>query len=270
MLSFIRKYSILYILVFTAIMVSAGFAHAQASNSKVNLIFDPGNKQKVSGSLHLVSVSGNRLKSSVDSRRALINIKNAFMKWTQIDVVIDQQLSLSSPAIMNYPFLYLSYDGSLELTDNEKNNLSKYIKSGGLLMLEDTSAVVQSANTSRDNLPSILGVSGRIAPIRNGHELYHVFFDFNDGPPLGGETNMNRANNSLYGGINEQNRRQGRNSGTNVINSPVRSLDGITVNGRLAVIQSRKNYVVKWSQSSANEPQLRFAINAILYGAKHF
>ena len=259
-------------------MMSAGHANAQAGSSKVNLIFDPGNKQKVSGTLHLAIVSGNRLKSSVDSRRAMINIKNAFMKWTQIDVVIDQQISLSSPAIMNYPFLYLSYDGSLELTDSEKDNLGKYIKSGGLLMLENTGAVVQSANpaqTSSSNIPSLLGITGRVAPISNSHALYHVFFDFNDGPPQGGETSMARANDTLYKGINEQRDAAAGVPGSNtartqVMNSRVNTLEGITVNGRLAVIQSRKNYVVKWGQSSANDPQLRFAVNAILYGAKNF
>lgn len=274
MLSLTRKAALLYAVTITLLMFSASFAAAQAGgDSKVNLTFDPGNKQQVSGTIHLASVRGNRLQSSVDSRRALINIKNAFKKWTQVDVVLDEQVRLSSPAIMKYPFLYLSYDGSLELTDSEKENLSKYLKSGGLLMLEDTGAVVQSANpatTSRNNLPSLLGISGRISPISNSHDLYHVFFDFNDGPPQGGEVNMNRANKTLFKAENERRQAISSAPGTDVMNSPVRSLDGININGKLAVIHSRKSYVVKWIQASANDPQLRFAVNAILYGAKNF
>ena len=46
-------------------------------------------------------------------------------------------------------------------------------------------------------------------------------------------------------------------------------LEGIWLDGRLAVIYSNKGYVLKWCEFENNEPQLKMGVNMVIYALIH-
>ena len=92
----------------------------------------------------------------------------------------------------------------------------------------------------------ILGAHVRFEPISVNHPLYHCFFDFDDGPPLGSELR----------------------SGVNVLTpfpKLVHFLEGVMYKGRMVAIYSDKGYIVKWSDMMQNEPQLKIGVNMVIF-----
>lgn len=198
------------------------------------------------GQLHLVKVSGNRLKEPSTLNRALIHLKEAMHRWTDIQVTIDRQLNLDSPKIHQYPFLYIAFDGNFELTDEEAKNLGAYLENGGFVVFENTGQRIELSPEGPSfgkSLRKMLGSRGRFSPIENDHPLYHSAFDFTDGPPLGDELRISDG----------------------YRNPEINTLEGLTLNDRLLAVFSYKRYVNRWYQISGNIPQLKIGVNMIMY-----
>ena len=98
-----------------------------------------------------------------------------------------------------------------------------------------------------------------LSPIPNGHPLYHCFFDFPDGPPMGNDY-LNIISPSAGEGW-----------------EPYPYLHGIDIDNRLLAIHSIKAYTVAWSDwgkrnaydsgYSKMDPtrQLQFGVNSIIF-----
>ena len=90
-------------------------------------------------------------------------------------------------------------------------------------------------------------------PIQNSHPLYHCFFDFYDGPPIG--TEVGWVTTSHKGGFTQG----GYES------QPVENLEGIWINNRLVAIYSDKRYCPTWEKDTDNEPQFKMSVNMVVF-----
>lgn len=232
------------IIVFSFSIITATLtAQGTPEFSKAEIIIDPSNKKNISGHVYICYASGDRLTQSLDIKRGLINLKEAMLKWTDIDTRLGNPIWLSSPLLKKMPFVYVAFDRGLELTEPEKKNIREYLLNGGFMVLENISRPLETnpaVSPFEKMFKDVIRSHGRFAPIHKDHPLYYSFFDFTDGPPRGAEINM----------------------------VEVRELEGVTIDERLVAIYSRKRYVVKWNERSNNEPQLRMGVNMLVFALR--
>ena len=223
--------------------MTAGYIPAQSYSEKhkAEIIIDPADKRNVSGFVNICYAYLDRNSRTLDIRRGLINLKEAMLKWTKIDTRMDKPLPLSSPNILEMPFIYIAFDQGLDLTEPEKKNVNEYLVNGGFMVIENVNSSLEmnvSDSMFKKIFQGVMEKKGRFAPIYNDHPLYYSFFDFTDGPPRGDETQM----------------------------VEVRSLEGLFIGDRLAAIYSNKRYVNKWIDN--NDPQLRMGVNMLVFALK--
>jgi Domain of unknown function (DUF4159) len=102
-------------------------------------------------------------------------------------------VELSSPEIFNYPFLYLSEPGFLQLTPKEIANLGEYIRRGGFIMADDfrTGAYLRGPE-ELDVLRRYLKLAvpeRELVRLDVKHPIFHNHFDVGSlhmSPPYGG------------------------------------------------------------------------------------
>lgn len=242
--SIFTKTFLYIILAFSFSIITANLtAQINQGFSKAEIIIDPANKKNVSGHAYICYASGDRLTRSLDIKRGLINLKEAMLKWTDIDTRLDNPIWLSSPLLKKMPFVFVAFDKGLELTEPEKKNIREYLLNGGFMVLENISRPLETnpaVSPFEKMFKDVILSNGRFAPIRNDHPLYYSFFDFTNGPPRGAEQNM----------------------------VEIRELEGVTIDGRLVAIYSRKRYILKWNEPSNNEPQLRMGVNMLVFALR--
>jgi hypothetical protein len=87
-------------------------------------------------------------------------------------------VQLDSPEIFNYPFLYVSEPGYMELTEKETVNLREYLNRGGFVMFDD----FRTYNSNRD-LDNLRSQMKKVFPDREmfrldvSHPVFHSFYD---------------------------------------------------------------------------------------------
>ncbi len=88
-------------------------------------------------------------------------------------------VEVGSPELFNYPFVHMTGHGNVVFSDQEAENLRKYLKAGGFLHIDD--------NYGMD--PYIRPEMKKVFPelefveLPFSHEIYHQKFDFNRGLP---------------------------------------------------------------------------------------
>lgn len=66
------------------------------------------------------------------------NVLNSLVEYTTLPVDTQENIvSLSSDAIFNCPFCYLSGHKLVEFTAQERTNFEKYVKNGGFVFVDD-------------------------------------------------------------------------------------------------------------------------------------
>ena len=101
--------------------------------------------------------------------------KNLGMSVQQEPVTVE----VGSPEIFNYPFIHLTGHGNVVFSDQEAENLRKYLIGGGFLHIDD--------NFGMD--PYIRPAMKKVFPelefveLPFSHDIYHQRYDFDDGPP---------------------------------------------------------------------------------------
>ena len=172
--------------------------------------------------------------------------------------------------LTKYPVIYLSYDKPFKLTEDERLTLAGYICSGGFIIIDnplpetDRGRVGNSLKNAILNAFYNVGVvsysdyiplkekkyakkyksvgiipSRSIRPISKDHDLFHCFFDFDNGSPNG-----YRDGSDVSGDI------KGIYLGERLI--------GLYLNG----------YGLSWN-NKRNEQQLKMGVNMIVYALKH-
>jgi hypothetical protein len=68
-----------------------------------------------------------------------INLNEFIGRTTRVQVESNSYrlLELGSPEIFEYPFVYVSEPGEMELTDQELHNIREYIERGGFILIDD-------------------------------------------------------------------------------------------------------------------------------------
>ncbi|MFC1552230.1 DUF4159 domain-containing protein [Candidatus Latescibacterota bacterium] len=246
--------------------------------NKSTIIMNPENKMAIQGYTHIVIGRGKTLIPPDYLPTAVHNLAHELNRFTNIYATSDRCISLHYPPgteviinkqpasewtykmrnkspdeMFNYPFIYIYSDKSFELTEEEKQNLGKYLRSGGFVIVENgehdnrfghagkslKQMMIDAIGTVKlfcGDPPKILTVndySFKILP--KDHPIFHCFFDFNNGIPSG----------SYFDNSNSY-------------------IEGIYMGSRLVGIYSSHGYGQTW-QNLKNKEQLKLGVNMIVY-----
>ncbi|MCD6170039.1 MAG: DUF4159 domain-containing protein [Candidatus Latescibacteria bacterium] len=218
------------------------------------IITNPEDKKAITGYFNMTLVRFNYQDPKVDTfPLAIPNLLRYMNDHTKIKASIKgQTIELSDPTLFSAPFIYMTGSECIvSLSPVEIENLGNYLRSGGFLFIEDIAKSPKPgqsppggiAGTTFDQqakavLKEALGRDCRFFRIPKTHPLFHSFYDFDDGPPLGGASGGN-----------------------------VNYLEGIEIRGRLAVVFSDLNISWYWGDTEATgrERGLQFGVNLIVY-----
>ena len=246
--SYARTIRIVIHTIFFIIISAIAFvidSNAQTGSRKGAVVIDHADKQKISGYIHIAFAWGDQLIPPQHMSRGLMNLTSAMNLWTKIETKIDNHLFLSSPRLLQMPFVYVTTADAFELSETEKKNVKKFFDNGGFMVLETATPLIEN-NQARASLKQMIRDTldnARFEPISMDHNLYHCFFDFEGKPPQGAEIGARGFS----------------------MNKTINYLEGVWYKGRLAAVYSDKGYIVKWTDRTNNFPQLKMGINMIVY-----
>ena len=223
------------------------------------LIQDPDNKRNIKGFFNMTVIDYDLADKSSDRfPTAVEELMRYIRDHSRVNARIEgTTLRLSDPTVMKAPFIYLTGNSAVfQFTKTEKENLGEYLKNGGFLFAEEIrqahpetgldgkNAGVQGTLFDRQfkalmEDPEVLGSDGsKWQKIPKDHDLYYSFFDFEDGPPMGGAPGGN-----------------------------VFDLEMLELRGRVAVVFSDLNISWYWGDPNADarERGLQFGVNLIVY-----
>ena len=237
---------VMYLEVLVLVLLSFPFhisflkAQEKIEFPKAVIVTDPADKQKIRGYTHLAIVWGEQLRPTSLYPRALINLKDAMNRWTDVYTTLDTHLKLDSERLLTMPFIFLTTDEAFKLTPLELDNVKKYLENGGFIVFDNgtpTNSVGPAEKSFKQMIRNALGAEAQFTFISDNHPLYHSFFDFDDGPPPG----------ITQGFANPA------------------SLEGVWFKDRLITIYSNSGYVGKWNEVDGNTLQLKMGINMVIF-----
>jgi len=226
---------------------------------KAMIIQDPNNKQDIKGFVYIATAWGAQLRPPDILKRAVINLVEAVNRYTNINAKVDSHLFLDHRRLFETPFVYITTDKAFELTEIERQQLGKYLRSGGFVVAdngEPHAEFGQAEASLRQMFRDALGADAKFLPIENDHPLYHSFFDFDYGPPQGYEIGRVQTTEDRTASTSARNTK---------IAKAVHYLEGIWLDERLVAIYSDKGYCWKWKDLTNNEPQLKMGVNMVVF-----
>ena len=175
------------------------------------------------------------------------NLIDSVARYTSIAVAPQGAIvPLSSRDLLRHPLAWLTGHLPVRLTSAERENLTRYLDRGGLLVVDDHNHDIDGMfhKTATEELQR---VAGPLAPLPNDHALYRCFFQFPDGPPT--------TSHELNGW------------GDNLVHE---QLLAAMRGDRIAVLYSNKDYSSEWSYHPENKrfysvDNTRFGVNVIVY-----
>lgn len=177
------------------------------------------------------------------------NILNSLIEYTTIPINLQEKvIDLSSMDLFQSPFTYLSGHKLVQFDGQEAGNFKKYVQNGGFVFVDDCNHDIDGlfAKSFERQMSSLFGASA-LKKIPNNHELYRSFFTFEKGPPT--------TSFELNGW------------GDDLVHD---YLKAITINGRIGVLYSNKDYGCEWDYDFRNkrflaEDNTKFGMNIIMY-----
>ena len=182
-------------------------------------------------------------------QRMPANILNSLIEYTTIDInTAERVVELSSNDIFETPFCYLSGHKLVQFDSKEAANFKTYVQNGGFVFVDDCNHDIDGlfAKSFEAQMASMFGPAA-LKKIPNSHPLYRSFFTFEKGPPI--------TSFELNGW------------GDDLVHD---YLKAITINGRIAVLYSNKDYGCEWDYDFRNkrflaEDNTKFGVNIIMY-----
>ncbi len=176
------------------------------------------------------------------------NLLNSLVEYTTLAVDTQEKIiSLSSNDIFKSPFCYLSGHKLVQFTKKERENFKKYVNNGGFVFVDDCNHDIDGlfSKSFERQMEDIF--PGQLKKIPNDHELYKVFFEFENGPPT--------TSQELNGW------------GDDLVHD---YLKAIMINGRIGVLFSNKDYGCEWDYDFRNKrwykiDNTRFGVNIVMY-----
>lgn len=182
------------------------------------------------------------------------NILNSLVEYTSIRVDASEPVvALDSSELFGFPFVYLSGNELVRFTAKERENLGRYVHSGGFLFVDDCNHDVDGvfARTFEAEMNRIFTGTERLRKLNNDDRLYRCFFEFEDGPPA--------TSHELNGW------------GDDMIHD---YLKAVHVNGRVGVLYSNKDYGCEWNYDHTSKrfsavDNTKFGVNIVVYALTH-
>ncbi len=223
------------------------------------LIQDPENKRNIRGFFNMSVIDYDLADKNNDRFPTATEELMRYMRDnTQINARIEgTTLRLSDANIFKQPLLYMTGNNAVfQFSDTEKQNLGEYLREGGFLFSEeirkaDSEGSLEGAGAGQEGTiydrqfkallkdPLVLGGEGaRWQRVPKTHPLYFTFYEFGDGPPMGGAPGGN-----------------------------VFDLEMLELRGRIAVVFSDLNISFYWGdpRADARERGLQFGVNLIVF-----
>jgi len=218
---------------------------------------DAGTAPSSADNVRIAIAWGEQLRPPSRYPQVIINLKEAMMKWTKTPVTITSQFRIGSPDLMKQSIVFVSTDKQFQLTDTEKKNLRGYIAKGGLLVVDNATAEMSNSQAGASLLQMVKDIAGskRLESVPNTHPIYETPFKLG-GPPLGSDIALTK--------VGEKIGADGAVQDSKVLTSEAGALQGVFINGRLAILFSNKGYTAKWNDFT-NDVQLKFGVNLITY-----
>lgn len=181
-------------------------------------------------------------------QRMPANLITSLIDYTNLRVdPKEHTLALADPAMLSAPFCYLAGHKAVEFSEAERRNFERYVRNGGFVFVDDCNHDIDGL-FAKSFEAQMAGIFGRAAmkKLPNDHPLYSSFFTFKGPPATSFELN---------------------GWGDDLIHD---YLKGITINGRLGVLYSNKDYGCEWDYDWRNkrflaEDNTRFGVNIIMY-----
>lgn len=182
-------------------------------------------------------------------QRMPANVLNSLAEYTTISMAPKERVvDLDSAAVYESSFGYLAGRRLVEFSGAERQRLESWIRQGGFLFADDCNHDIDGmfARSFESEMARTFG-SSALQKLPDDHAIYSSFFRFEDGPP----------NTSL----------ELNGWGDDLVHE---YLKGITIDGRLAVLYSNKDYGCEWDYDFRNkrflaEDNTKFAINIVVH-----
>lgn len=225
---------------------------------------NPNDKRDVKGFVHLALI---KYKTNFKdfggepdwntSPLVLKNIAEYLEKYTQIKADYRYIFTLDTDDILRrkIPIIYMQGHNSFDYTEQEAENLGRYLRAGGFLLIDDSRFLKGGPfdRAVRSLVKNALGEDAVFEQLPNTHLMYQIFFDFN-GPPPGDDVLSTWD----------------RPTGTKTI---YEHLDAVFLDGRMVVLLSNKslnnawNYDAHWRTANGNNNvrQLQFGANIVIF-----
>lgn len=176
------------------------------------------------------------------------NVLTALIDYTNLRVDPKERIvALSDPAMLTAPFCYLAGHKLVEFDPAERRNFQRYVRNGGFVMVDDCNHDIDGlfARSFEAEITRIFGAKA-LQKLPATHPIYRSFFKFDGPPPTGLELN---------------------GWGDDLIHD---YLKGITIDGRLGLLYSNKDYGCEWDYDWKNkrflaEDNTKFAVNIVMY-----
>ena len=178
------------------------------------------------------------------NERTKVNVRfmpqETLTKLVYLSPPVDASLDdVDTEGVFKQPILLLSGgDRPIHLTPAEQENLRKYlVEAGGLLFIDDNAPVAGEFYRSVRKMLETVLPNHPIEQIPDDHEIYRCFYEMGE-PPIGA---LNPTWNN-------------------------RTIEGISINGRLAVLMSQEGYWEAFAGRGHYSPgALRFGVNIMIY-----
>lgn len=222
---------------------------------KAMITHDPSGSE-IHGFVYLAGIWGSQLTVPDHLKRSIVNLAEAVNRFTNIEARIDNPLYLDSKDLQKAPIVFILSDTAFSLSRQEISNFGEYLKNGGFAVLDNAAPhqeLSQAEASMRDMIDKALE-NARIAPLPISHPIYHCYFDFENGPPIGAEIELVNNNDAS---LNQ--------AQATTMSREVFYLEGVWYKNRLVAVLSNKGYSLKWRNNDNNIPQLRMGVNMIVY-----
>ncbi|MBI1402280.1 MAG: DUF4159 domain-containing protein [Porphyrobacter sp.] len=181
-------------------------------------------------------------------RRMPANLITSLIDYTALRVDPQERvLDLADPRMLSAPFCYLAGHKAVEFSDAERRNFERYVRNGGFVFVDDCNHDIDGlfAKSFEAQMGRIFG-GDALGKLANDHPIYTSFFTFKGPPATSFELN---------------------GWGDDIVHD---YLKGITINGRLGLLYSNKDYGCEWDYDWRNkrflaEDNTRFGVNIVMY-----
>lgn len=177
------------------------------------------------------------------------NLLNSLVEYTTLRVDTQEKIiQLGGDDIFRSPFCYLSGHKLVQFSKKEGENFKKYVENGGFVFVDDCNHDIDGlfAKSFERQMDTLFGATA-LKKIPNNHELYNIFFEFENGPPT--------TSQELNGW------------GDDIVHDYLKAIE---VNGRIGVLYSNKDYGCEWDYDFRNKrwykiDNTRFGVNIVMY-----